>query len=111
MVGDVDPLHAGRDVQPLGSQTVSALVDAKVTVDRRGLNVPHTGQGDLTWLLSAVLPVEDVVPVSTGTFRRSQVQGIEASDVVLWRRGRNLNLPRERCKIFGFRLGGWHGAY
>ena len=62
----------------------------------------------VTWLLSAVLPVEDVVPVSAGAFRRGQVQGVEACDVVLWRRGRNLDLPGERGKVFGFRVGGWH---
>lgn len=111
MVGDIDPLHAGRNIQPLGYQAVSALVDAKTTADRRRLNVSHAGQGDLAWLLSTVLPVEDVMPVPAGALWRSQVQGIDTSDVVLWRRGRNLDLPRERCKTFDFRVGGWHGAH
>ena len=70
VVGDVDPLHAGRNVQPLSYQAVSALVDAKVTVDRCGLDVSHTGQSHLAWLLNTILPVEDVVPVPTSTFRR-----------------------------------------
>ena len=84
----------------MGYQAVSALVDAKTTVDRCGLNVSHAGQGDLAWLLRAVLPVEDVVPVPTGAFRRGQVQGVEACDVVLWRRGRDLDMPREGGKVF-----------
>ena len=111
MVGDVHPLHTGRNVQALGYKAVFALVDAKATVDRCGLDVSRAGQGDLAWLLSPVLSVEDVVRVPTGVFRRSQIQGIEASDVVLWRRGRNLDLPREGCEVLSFGVNGWHSEH
>ena len=98
VVGDVDLPHTGWDVQTLSSQAVSALIDSQITIDRRGGDVAHAGQGDLPGLLSPGLPVEDIVPVPAGAFWRSKVQGVEASDVVLWRRGRNLNLPREGCE-------------
>lgn len=88
-----------------------ALVDAKTAIDRCGLDTSHARQDDLAWLLSAVLLVEDVVPALAGATWCSDVQGIEASDVVLWRRRRNLHLPRKRRKIFSLRIGRRHGEH
>jgi hypothetical protein len=62
-----------------------ALVDAKTAIDRCGLDTSHARQDDLAWLLSAVLLVEDVVPVLAGAIWCSDVQGVETSDTVLRR--------------------------
>ena len=86
-----------------------ALVDAKTAIDRGSFDTSHARQDDLAWLLSAVLLVEDVVPVLAGSTWYSDVQGVETSDMVLWPSERNLHLPRERRKVFGMRIGRRNG--
>lgn len=72
----------------LGPWTPGADVPGRYTVgavDRAGVDLCTATQGHLTWPVTALLPVKDVVPVPTGALRSLHVQGVDARDVALWR--------------------------
>ena len=88
---------------------IFAPVDAKTAIDRRGGDVAHAGQSDLTGV-ARCRPASGRCRTSTRwCLLAQQGSGRRGQCVVLWDCGRNFDLPRERRKVFSLRIDRRHG--